>query len=153
MFHGNAAQVYRSVGVETGVHASNPVRLVIMLYDGALGALADAKRHLAEGRVGPKCEAIAKAVAVIDSGLAPAVDLDRGGQIATYLRQLYDYMCRRLTYANAKNDVAALDEVAGLLRELRGAWSEIADNPPAAVAEPPAPGGAASPHILNSKVR
>ncbi len=40
---------------------------------------------------------------------------------------LYAYMMRRLLEANLKNDDSILDEVSGLLRELKEAWDAIAD--------------------------
>jgi flagellar secretion chaperone FliS len=126
----SAAKVYQNVGIETGVQAANPVKLVLMLYDGAVTAILDADRHLAAGGVAEKCQAISKAIAIIDGGLSATVDTERGGAIAAQLQQLYEYMCRRLTLANIRNDAAGLAEVAALLRDLRSAWAEIADNPP-----------------------
>ncbi len=40
---------------------------------------------------------------------------------------LYAYMMRRLLEANLQNDDSILDEVSGLLRELKEAWDAIAD--------------------------
>ena len=51
------------------------------------------------------------------------------------LSDLYDYMNRRLLLASMRNDRQGLDEVAGLLRELRGAWASI-DTAPAMANEP-----------------
>jgi flagellar protein FliS len=41
------------------------------------------------------------------------------------LASLYDYMQRRLLHANLKNDTAAIDEVAELLRDLKQAWDAM----------------------------
>jgi flagellar protein FliS len=38
----NSAQAYARVGVETGVAAANPHQLILMLFDGALLAIAKA---------------------------------------------------------------------------------------------------------------
>ena len=48
--------------------------------------------------------------------------------------QLDDYMNRRLLPASLRSAVAALNEVEGLLRELRGAWAEIAGKPAGTIA-------------------
>lgn len=133
MFNQRAAQAYAKVGIETGVAAASPHRLILMLYDGAIGALADARNHLAAGRIGPKGEAISKAIAIIDEGLKASVDTKRGGTIAAHLLELYDYMNRRLLMASMRNDARGLEEVASLLRELREAWAAMP--PPVATAE------------------
>lgn len=125
MFPQRAAQAYAQIGLETGVAASSPHRLILMLYDGALKCIADAGGHLVAGRTGPKGEAISKAIAIIENGLKASLDLERGGAIGQQLADLYDYMNRRLLLASMRNDGAMLDEVTGLLRELRGAWAGI----------------------------
>jgi flagellar protein FliS len=126
-----AAQAYSQIGVETGVAAASPHQLILMLYDGARHAIGDARAHIEAGRTPEKGRAISRAIAIIDEGLKGCLDAS-GGEIAENLRQLYDYMCRRLLLAGVNNDRAALDEVAALLGELRGAWTSM----PSAVATP-----------------
>jgi flagellar protein FliS len=125
-----AANAYAQVGIETGVHAADPVKLVLMLYDGAIQALADAERHMAAGRIADKGKAISKAITIIDNGLRVSLDSSRGGAIAQQLYDLYDYMGRRLLVASLRNEPAGLAEVTHLLRELRGAWTELASARP-----------------------
>lgn len=127
MVPGNAAQAYARVGIETGVHAADPVKLVIMLYDGAILAVSDAQRHLTAGRIADKGHAISKAIGIIDGGLRASLDTARGGAIAKQLNDLYDYMGRRLLLSSLRNDASGFEEVARLLRELRSAWSDLAN--------------------------
>lgn len=132
----SAAKAYAQIGVETGVHAADPVRLVLMLYDGALAAIADADRHMAAGSIADKGQAISRAIAIIDGGLRVSLDTSRGGVIAAQLHELYEYMGRRLLLASLRNDPAGLAEVAQLLRELRSAWTELAAGKPGLAARP-----------------
>jgi len=122
----NAAKAYANIGIETGVYAASPARLVVMLYDGALGAIANAERHMVGKRVAEKGQAVSHAISIIDSGLRGSLDLD-SSPLAGQLEQLYEYMSRRLLLASVRNDVKGLQEVARLLGDLRGAWSELAD--------------------------
>ena len=121
----NAAQAYARVGLETGVIAANPHQLVLMLFDGALCAVADADTCLTEGRVADKGEAISRAISIINDGLRASLDQAQGGRIAGYLLELYDYMGRRLLLASLRNDRSALREVTQLLGELRTSWAAI----------------------------
>ena len=131
-----AAQAYSQIGVETGVDSANPHSLILMLYDGALQAIAQARGHMAAGRLADKGRETTRAIAIVDEGLKGCLD-PAGGELADQLANLYDYICRRLLLANLRNDPAGLDDVARLLGELRGAWSKIdpAAAAPAAAAQ------------------
>ena len=61
--------------------------------------------------------------------LDPARGLVQAGQRAEFaanLAELYDYICRRLLLATTENKVEMLDEVSGLMHEIRSAWLAIA---------------------------
>lgn len=132
-----ALREYAQVGVETGVSTADPRRLVVMLYDGAVAAVAQARFHMAGNEIAQKGEKISKAIAIID-GLRAALDPAAGGAIADQLAALYDYMTNRLLMANILNDPAGLEEVGRLLGELKGAWEQIASGA-APVTEAPQP--------------
>lgn len=121
----NAAHVYANLGLETGVVAASPHRLIIMLYEGAELSVRMAIKHMNEGDIPKKSAAISKASAIILEGLHAALDPKQGGEIALQLDSLYAYMNQRLMLAHIKNQVAPLEEVLGLLRELHGAWEQI----------------------------
>ena len=126
MVTAHAAQAYARIGLETGVAAASPQRLVVMLYDGALAAIVDGRAHLVAGRTAPKGRALGKAIGIVDEGLKAALDRTQGGAIAQQLMDLYDYIAQRLLLGNARNDVGLLDEATRLLGELRDAWASLA---------------------------
>ncbi len=119
------AQVYRKVGVDSGVAAADSHRLVLMLFDGAIEAVRLSRAHVAAGQVADKGRALGKAVRIVEEGLKASLDRNAGGALAQQLARLYDYVNMRLLQANLRNDRAALDEVERLLGELRSAWSQI----------------------------
>ena len=120
---------YAKVGMETGVVAASPHKLIVMLFDGALVALNAALGGMRSGNIAEKGKSISKAIMIIDSGLRAALDKKAGGEIAEGLDALYEYMSGRLLTANINNDPAILEEVQRLLIELRDAWNAIADTP------------------------
>ena len=122
----SAAQAYARVDVETGVASANALGLVLMLYDGVLKCLTKAGGHMERREIPAKGAALSHALQIIDEGLSASLNEADGGGVAAQLKELYAYMCRRIVVANLKNDPAILDEVSGLLRELRQAWAEIA---------------------------
>ena len=119
------ANAYARVGVQTGVMGASPHRLIVMLYQGARQAIAQARMHLQQNNVGARGAAISKAISIIESGLQQALNKDTGGEIAGRLDALYTYMTRRLLEANLKQDERMLVEVDELLASLEEAWIGI----------------------------
>ena len=119
------AAAYRKVGLETQLDSASPHKLILMLFEGAQIAASNAKHHMNEGNLAEKGKAISKCIEIISAGLQASLDHDSGGDLATRLDALYEYMGRRLLYANLKNDTSALTEVTALLAELKGAWEQI----------------------------
>lgn len=118
--------VYRQVGLETSVSGATPYDLVKLLLDGFFDALAQARGALRDGDIALKGRALNRAVRIVEEGLKASLDLQSGGELAHNLNDLYAYVSVRLTHANLKNDVAALDECSRLLSPVREAWSGIA---------------------------
>lgn len=119
-----ALQEYQQVGVFSGTAYADPHQLITMLMDGALERIALAKGAILQGDVAEKGRLIGNTLTII-GGLAGCLDTSAGGDLAQNLADLYDYMKRRLLVANLDSDTEILDEVAGLLREIKSAWLEI----------------------------
>jgi flagellar protein FliS len=127
----SGANAYAKVGVETGVMAASPHALIVMLFEGAMVAVGTALRQMEAGDIAGKGKSISKAIAIIDNGLRASLDHNAGGEIASNLDALYEYLSGRLLQANRDNQPAMLDEVHRLLGELRGAWEAIGTAPAA----------------------
>lgn len=122
---GYGVSAYASVGLETGVLAATPHKLILMLFQGAHVALSSALVHMKSGDITAKGEAISKAIAIINSGLQASLDVEAGGDLAQQLNALYEYMGRRLLQANLHNNSEYVEEVARLLGQLSQAWEAI----------------------------
>ncbi|MDO8206587.1 MAG: flagellar export chaperone FliS [Gallionella sp.] len=131
-----AISAYNKVGVESGVTSADPHKLISMLYQGALLAIANAKNGMLRQDIPAKGKAISHAILIIDTGLNASLNKEVGGELALNLSALYDYMSQRLLFANINNDMAALEEVSRLLGELKEAWESIRSQ---AIAPVPAP--------------
>jgi flagellar protein FliS len=116
---------YQSAAAHGGVAASNPHRLIVMLMDGALERITTARGCMQRGETSEKARLLNRAVSIVGE-LRNSLDMKSGGQVASNLAELYDYMCRRLLLATSENRIEMLDEVTTLLHEIRGAWLAIA---------------------------
>ena len=114
---------YRKVHA-SGVSDASPHRVVQVMLQTAIDRLAEAKGHMERGDPAQKTEAVGKALAIVEA-LQLNLDVERGGELVDNLNNLYDYMTRTLLQANAGNDPALVDEVAGLLGEIKTGWDGI----------------------------
>ncbi len=121
-----AVQAYQRIGTNAAVMEADPHRLIDMLLAGALERLARARGALASGDREGRTQALNGAVGILD-GLRGALDLEQGGQLAENLDALYQYMTVRLFEANRSEDVAPVDEVSELIREVKSGWEGIRD--------------------------
>lgn len=119
-----AMKQYQQVSVHSGIMDASPHRLVQMLMEGMLEKVALAKGNMANNNIASKGENISKAIAIV-GGLQSSLNIDAGGELAENLGNLYDYMTNRLIMANLHNDESILDEVAGLMVEIKIGWDGI----------------------------
>ncbi|UCJ14704.1 flagellar export chaperone FliS [Pseudomonas sp. MM211] len=120
-----AMRQYQNVNTQAQAVDASPHRLIQMLMEGGLTRLAQARGAMEREQFAMKGELIGKAIGII-GGLRAGLNLEQGGELAENLDNLYDYMTRRLLEANLKNTVEPLDEVAGLLRNVKTGWDAIA---------------------------
>jgi flagellar protein FliS len=115
------ADAYRRIEADS----RSPLELVVMLYDGALRFLNDARdAHQAKDLIRRGC-AVSRAMAIV-AELQNTLNLREGGAVGAELDRLYTYISGRLVAVNATGDAAALDEVSKLLTTVRDAWQQIA---------------------------
>ncbi len=126
-----AINQYHKVGLETGIIAANPAKLIVMLYEGAVVAAYSAIQHMNKKEISQKSAMVSKAIMIIESGLRLSLDKKAGGEIAQSLDALYAYMSDRLYIANIRNQPEAIEEVIHLLNDLKSAWESIASMTPA----------------------
>ena len=132
----DCARAYRANSVLT----ASPGQLVLLLYDGALNALAIAREAFARPatdfrRLETINRQLAKARSIITE-LQGRLDFQAGPEFAEIMHRLYDYYNRRLLEANLRKDVAPVVEVENLLTQIRNSWAEMLQKRTSEVEEP-----------------
>ncbi len=117
---------YNRIGTVSAVEDASPHRLIQLLLDAGLERIAHARRALEAGDAAARGLAIGKALDIV-AGLRGSLNFEAGGEIATNLDALYEYLERRLLQANLEADAGMLDEAATLLRQVKEGWDGIAD--------------------------
>jgi len=138
----NPWQSYRKVATQT----ASPGHLVLMMYEGAISFLE--RSLIGFSHQDPLTfnqtinNNILRAQAIIRE-LNVRLDMEKGGEVSTNLRALYDYYFIRLNEANRLKRREPIDEVLKLVRILRDGWAEMlqrgVDNPPENVPAPRRP--------------
>src|SRR5262245_26099441 len=123
----NPWQSYRQVATQT----ASPGQLVLMLFDGAI-------RFLEKARLGFAAEDPLEFNQTINNNVVRAqdilhelnwsLDLEKGGEFASTLRRLYDYMDHRLHQSNQHKREDGILDVIHRLTVLREAWAEMLRN-------------------------
>jgi flagellar protein FliS len=122
--HFKAMESYGADNLASQASVANSVDLIQMLFDGLIESITSAQGHLQRGAIQEKCKCLARASRIV-IGLQSSLDFQKGGDLAKNLNELYDYVTRRLLHANAQNDPMALQEIHGLMSEIRQAWQNV----------------------------
>ena len=127
---------YQSYFEEDLLEAS-PLKLVQLLYRGALDSIASARRYLHLRDIGSRSRAINKAMSIVTE-LARSLNVEQGGEMSHNLALLYGYVERLLIQANFEQRDEPLAEAERLLSTLAEAWAANCENEPTAVNKPQA---------------
>jgi len=111
--------------VTTQVGTADRLQLVIMLYDGAISFLGQARGKMAAKDAAGKGLLIGRALDII-AELNASLNFQAGREVAQNLFHLYNFMTGHLTKANLNWDLQALEEVLAMLQQLRESWMEVA---------------------------
>ncbi len=110
---------------EMDISTASPETLVVKLYEGAMRNARHALVCHGEGRIADRGRALSKAMAIV-SELASALDMERGGEIASSLDALYAFVNEQLLEANLRGEPRHIDDALRVLGILNEAWVEIA---------------------------
>lgn len=115
---------------QTKVSTTDQGQLLIMLYDGALRYISQARDKILAKDYAGKGVLISKVIDIINE-LSSSLNLEKGGSLATNLNNLYVLCTARLLQANLKMSIESLDSVSEILSGLRSAYAQIVETPEA----------------------
>lgn len=104
------------------VNTSTPGELTLMLYNGCLKFIQQAKKALETGDIEEKNKATQKAQAIVSELM---VTLDTSVAVSEQMMTLYDFVNNRLLEANIKNESKFYDEAADIMTEFRDTWKQV----------------------------
>ncbi|MCD7034440.1 flagellar export chaperone FliS [Metabacillus sp. GX 13764] len=114
----NPYQAYQQNSVTT----ASPGELTLMLYNGCLKFLKQARTAIEQNQIQDKNTNLIKAQKIIQELM---VTLNMDVEVSKNLIALYEYMNHQLIQVNLKNDLEILSEVEGYVTEFRDTWKEV----------------------------
>ncbi|MBV7314787.1 flagellar export chaperone FliS [Shewanella sp. NIFS-20-20] len=120
-------QSYRKVSLENEIAMASPHRIIQLMLAGAMERLAQGRYAIENRDLQNKGILLGKAIGIIN-GLNSSLNMQAGGDIAGNLSELYEFMLRRIAFANINNDPAAIDEVLDILRDIKEGWDAIPES-------------------------
>lgn len=117
------ANQYKEMQIKT----ASPGKLLLMLYQGAVKFMKLAKKNIKAGKTEASHKNIIRAQNIILE-LQSTLNKEKGGEIALYLENLYDYIYRELVQANLHKKSSHLDNVIPLVEDLFSTYREIIIN-------------------------
>ena len=114
----NPYQSYQTNAMQT----ASPGELTLMLYNGCLKFIAQAKKAIDDKDIEARNTNLLKAQKIIQELM---VTLNMEYEVAKSMMTMYDYIYRRLVEANIKSDMSILEEVEGYVKEFRDTWKQV----------------------------
>lgn len=126
MYKSKGIQAYRKDSIKSDLASADPHRVIQLLMQGALEKLALGKGCIERSDWEGKAAALTRASEIINA-LRDALDRDVNPELVDNLESLYEYMIVRITEASIAKDTSILDQVMGLLLQIKGAWDQISN--------------------------
>lgn len=102
----------------------NKTQQVVMLYDGMMRYVNQAKQAILEKKIEERYKALEKASQIV-TGLQASLDFEQGGEIAVVLDTYYNTVFTKIHSINRLNEVEMCDELIADLKAMRDAWQSV----------------------------
>lgn len=109
---------------QTQVTTVDKGRLIILLYEGAIKFLSQAKECQASGDIPGKTNCINRAMDIINE-LNQSLNLQEGGEISQNLKRLYEFWNDHLIRAKVRKEAQPIDDVIKMMASLTEAWRKV----------------------------
>ena len=115
-------QKYQAYATATQTVAKT--RQIVMLYDGAIRFMRQAKEAIEQNRIEDRYNTLVKANDIL-LGLQSCLDFENGGDIAKVLYGFYAGLIDRIFTIHRTNSPEECDEIIADLKQMRDVWDAI----------------------------
>ncbi|MBL0317886.1 MAG: flagellar protein FliS [Alphaproteobacteria bacterium] len=109
---------------QTAKAVVSPSRQIILLYEGMIKHIQQAKAAILEKRIEDRYNALDKA-GKIAMGLLSAVDFDIAPELAKALQRFYISLDVRFLHVQRSNDIKVCDQLIKEINEMKKTWEAV----------------------------
>lgn len=110
--------------IKTDLETKTLPKLISAAYERVITELKAAEKCIEDGDIKGKIEHIYKAMDIIEI-LRAGLDFEKGGEIASNLDNIYDFLSRHITFGHIRNDVKFFEEAIDILNTVKSGWDAI----------------------------
>ena len=118
-----------------GAEVAKPEQVVGILFTKLIDTLTKVHSYIERKDLANKQDRLNLSLDIF-TVLEGSLDHEKGGEIASNLKALYQYCQKRLMEANASNDPAIITEVIGLVKEVQEGWRFVTEKQPEQIPTP-----------------
>lgn len=123
----SGVDAYRKIDVKARVESASPGQLVVLLFEGLLTSLVEARGAILERDLEKKGQKISAAMSIVLT-LRESLDVTLDSDLPHNIDLLYDYIQRKMIEINQTMDVNSIDEIVELVVTLKSGWDQIVEN-------------------------
>lgn len=112
-----------------GAEVAKPEQVVSILFTKLVDTLTKVRSYIERRDLPNKQDRLNLSLDIFVV-LEGSLDHEKGGEIATNLKALYQYCQKRLMEANASNDPEIITEVITLVKEVQEGWRFVTEKQP-----------------------
>ncbi len=126
--------------LEKDVLQGSPLDHIILLYNKTINCLKQVKKAIDSGLNSPdivklKADNLSKVIDILVY-LEAILDMEKGGEIAKNLKEIYDILIDELIKVNFTNDLKTVEDAIEIFENLKTAWLDIKNSIPLNFKEP-----------------
>ena len=119
-------------------HTVGKTRQIVMLYDGVISSLQQARDAMADHRIEDRYNLLTKATQIV-MGLQASLDFEAGEKVAASLYDYYSHLLFSINQLHRSNDAGQCSELIEDIKNMRAVWDDIdRQEAPAAIPLPEA---------------
>lgn len=108
----------------TQISTASSVKIIVLLYDGAINFLEQSKIKIKERDFKLKGVYLSKASRIV-AELNSALDAKVDKKLVENLQSLYEFVNYQILQANLKNEIVFIDNAINILKTIKESWDKV----------------------------